>query len=353
MSDFKELIPPFLKKKLDYLKSKYGETSWQYKSLALQYVYNEKEDIPETVLVNIKHYEAGCNISALHGVERLYRRHVVIEPTLACIAHCRYCLRSNYDPFTLDENSIFEIAKYCGSDRDINEVLITGGDSFVAPHKVHLLLQLFRRYAPNIKIVRLATRFLTQDPTKIGDDILSLFKYKDFVFELATQINSPIEFFPETIIAINKIQDLGVRIYSQNVLLKGVNDNIEILEELYDTIRWHAMESHYLFHAIPMRGTAHLRTSVDRGLQLAKKLSTEGKISGRAKPMYAAMTDVGKVTFYDGTIIERRGKHILLQTYYSHEDRIKWNPAWIKPSSAVIDENGNYKVWYLDGEIDA
>jgi len=111
------------------------------------------------------------------------------------------------------------------------------------------------------------------------------------------------------------------------------------------------IEAHYLFHAVPMRGTSHFRTSVDTGLNLARQITSCGIFSGRAKPMFAAMTDIGKIVFYEGTILERdKGSNrILLKSGYQLEERLKWNPSWRMPSSASVDKDGYLNVWYLDG----
>jgi lysine 2,3-aminomutase len=308
---------------------------------------------------NIKHYEAEVAFHKAEqkhsGMERLYRRSIVIEPTMTCISHCRYCLRSNYPRYTLTEPQLVEIAKYCGNDENrdnLHEVLISGGDPLIIPKRIDFLLEALIEYAPNIKIARIATRIPTQDPERIDDDVLNIFQNKPSLrFELATQINHPVELsFDETRLAFSKILQLGVTIYSQNVLLKGINDNLPILIDLYDAMRENGIESHYLFHAIPMRGTHHFRTSVNKGIQLARELTNSGVISGRVKPMFAAMTDIGKITFYEGTIKENNKGYLLLQSGYRLQDRTAWNPTYAIPQSAKLDENGFLQVWYRDGE---
>jgi lysine 2,3-aminomutase len=65
--------------------------------------------------------------------------------------------------------------------------------------------------------------------------------------------------------------------------------------------------------------------------------------------MFAAMTDIGKITFYHGTIVKRRDGKLLLQSEYRLEDRLAWNPSWQLPDSAQVDSEGRLQVWYLDG----
>ena len=354
---FPEKVTKFLRDKLDLLRTTYGSESNHYRGLALQYLAGEHEGVA-SIEKNIKHYEAGLALQAVSGaipgIERLYRKTLVIEPTLMCLAHCRYCLRSNYAKHTLTERQLVETAKYCGNEENrlqLNEVLITGGDPLIIPQRLEVLLNALIDHAPNISIVRIGTRLPSQDPQRIDDNIVRLFRNKPTLrFEIATQINHPAEMFPEVVEAFKRLEALGVKIYSQNVLLKGVNDDAEVLIDTYNILRGHNVEAHYLFHCIPMKGIHHLRTSVGRGLDLAKTLTGSGRISGRAKPIYAAMTDVGKIIFYEGSIVAREGRKLLLQSQYRHEERVAWNPSWRLPPAAEIDPEGRLRVWYIDGE---
>ncbi len=357
---FPEKIPPFLKDKMEIIRKTKGEDSGDYKGLFFQYKKLDQENI-QTKEENIKHWEADLNVESggykLKGVERLYKRSMVIEPTMICAARCRYCLRAGYDMFTLSEAELIKVAQLCGAKelRDqIREVLITGGDPFIVPQRLGFLIEAIAEYAPNIKITRIATRLFTQDPKRINNNVIEIFKKKLIIrFEIATQINHPVEFFPETIEKIKVFKDMGIAIYSQNVLLKGVNDDIDTLIDLYDKMRTYGLEAHYFFHCLPMKGMHHLRPSLAKGLDLVKQLVNSGVISGRAKPMYAAMTDIGKITIYEGTILKRDGDDkILLQSEYSYNDRLAWNQSWQLPKNAEVDENGLLRMWYLDGSDD-
>jgi lysine 2,3-aminomutase len=128
-----------------------------------------------------------------------------------------------------------------------------------------------------------------------------------------------------------------------------VNDNINALSQLYDELRYIGVIPHYLFHAVPMKGTDNFRTTVRRGIDLIKELTSSGFVSGRAKPDYALMTDVGKVTLYENTILGTEGKYLLIKTMYKFDDRKSWNPSYILPELAFVNSDGTISVKYLDG----
>lgn len=354
---FKEKISPFLFEKMQEVEKQYGPNSLESRALLLQYKKSPLEDLP-TLEKNRRHYEAEVSAEVnghqVPGLERLYRRCMVIDITMICAANCRYCLRGNYPISTLSEQQMVDIAKYCGLEtnrNDLNELLITGGDPLIIPQKLNYLLNVLEEHAPNIRFIRIGSRLPSQQPDRIDDSVLNIFDtHEKFRFEVGTQINHPVEFFPEVIKAFEDLQDRKVRIYAQNVLLKNINDDVATLVALYDTMHIHDIDPHYLFHCIPIKGMHHFRTTVAKGLSLVKDLTCSGNISGRAKPMFAAMTDIGKITFYDGVILEKdANNNLLLQSNYSFEDRLKWVCGWKLPESARVDEQGRLQVLYLDG----
>jgi lysine 2,3-aminomutase len=351
-----ELISPYLKKKIEESEQRFGRDSEIVRILKRQYLWDPKE---EEIFDNEKkqHYEADIFFKymgkELKGIERLYRQVIVINLTTACITNCRYCLRRFYQPIHLSNEELQGIAKFCGCESinsDIKEVLISGGDPFIIPIDLEKLIDLIEEYAPNVRIIRIGSRLPVQDPEKINKRLLSFLRpRKNIRFELGTQVNHASELFPEVKEAFKKLFDIDITIYNQSILLKGVNDNISALISLFDQLRDIGIENHYLFHAVPIKGTHHHRTSLEKGLKLIRELTNCGVISGRSNPMYTAMTDIGKIVLNDGVILEKKNGYVLLQSFYSYEDRKKWNPNWKLPELAVIDNNGYMRVWYFDG----
>ena len=344
---FKELISPFLMKKLEELQMSFGIDSPAYQAIARQYEKSEFEDITVGDRQRRRHYEAEVQINyngqILNGVERLYKSTVLLEPHTACAAHCRWCLRGQYDVKSLTSQQILTNLEYFGSIDEVKEILITGGEPLIAFSQLEFILNNIEKLAPQIEIVRIGSRVLTQAPERLTDRTLAMLSQKyRFRIELGIHICHPIEFWPETIDKIQKLRDAGIVLYNQHPLLSGVNDNESALIELYEKMRKYDVESHYLFHCIPMIGMDHHRTTIERGLQLISTLTSGGHFSGRSKPLYAAMTDIGKIILYQGSILAHREEDnmVLLQSSYRYKDRITWNPSWKKPEWCEIDEEG-------------
>lgn len=350
---FKEQISLYLIQLMEKIKKEKGEYSPEYKALLYQYCTIEQKNRLGKER-NLKHYEASVTgkEEQTDFIERLYKRQAVIDITLICSSHCRYCLRQNYNLRQFTFKDIPNVVKYCREDDSLKEVLITGGDPLMVPKLLEKLIEELISKAPNIRIIRIGTRLPVQDPYKMDENLYEFFeKNRDKVkFEIGIQINHVVELQQEACDIIRKLQRVGVCIYSQNVLLKDINDNIDSLVNLYDKLRYLNIEAHYLFHAIPMNGTGRFRTTVEKGIDLIKQLTSSGEISGRIKPMYSLMTDIGKVTLYENTLGEKDSSgYYDVYTKYTLESRRKWNPNYILPESARIDLDGTIIVKYLDG----
>lgn len=356
---FVELISPFLRGKLAELQDRLGRGSAAYRAIALQYVESPLEKMA-TQRERRRHYESELTLThrgkTLAGVERLYRRTVLLEPTTVCAAHCRWCLRGQYPVKTLSEDEIVNAARYFGEATEcaeVNEVLITGGDPLMAPKLLKIAFDALAEYAPNVRTVRIGTRVPFQAPERIDEKMMEVLRsLPEHRLEIGVNVNHPIEFWPESRAALARLRKAGIILYNQHPLLKAVNDDLETLSALYAALRDNDVEAHYLFHAIPLRGMSHHRTSVRRGAELAMRLNASGEFSGRAKPRYTLMTDIGKIVLYEGAIIRRReaDNAILVRSGYRAEDRLSWNPSWRVPESVEIDAEGFMNVWYLDGD---
>src|SRR3954469_24782169 len=116
---FKEKLSPFLREKLTLLSDRYGKNSELLHKLADQYMVDPRETPEKEEGERSRHYEADMTFEhegvQLKGIERLYRRTFLVEPTNVCAAHCRYCIRGFYDPFNMTEQSLLAFAKFAGT----------------------------------------------------------------------------------------------------------------------------------------------------------------------------------------------------------------------------------------------
>lgn len=346
----KPYVSKYTQSLLTNAEKNHGQDSSEYKGIFNQYF--RMPQVEQSNGNNARHYESEMSSDFPKGLERLYKRVVVIDLLTACASECVYCLRGYYEPFTLSKVDITQIADYLSQETEIQEVLITGGDPFVSPKNLKMLLSTIASSENNIRFARIGTRYPVQSPEKFDRTLFEFFNsLKDELqIEIGCQINHPYELQTITCDIFNELSLVGCNIYSQNVLLRGVNDSVSILSELYDQLRSLRIDPHYLFHAIPLKRTDEFRTTVEEGLDLINELTSCGEISGRAKPMYALMTDIGKVVLYHNSIEKRENGRLLIKTHYRLDKRRQWNPGYNLPKTASLNEDGTMSVYYLDGQ---
>jgi len=268
---------------------------------------------------------------AVKGIEHKYPDRVAFLATRNCASWCRHCVRKvmckDVDGLHLTELSLEEIDKavgYIKKHKIIWDILLTGGDLFmISDKKLEYILKKLRKIK-HVKIIRIATRTLAYLPQRVTPELvkmISKYRKEEYPIYIGTQFNHPKEISSEVKKACEMLSNAGFVLYNQAVLLKGINDSVKTLEELFKKLLCIKVRPYYLYHCMPVLGTKHLRTTVKKGVELMQKL--QGRISGLAIPQYIiASKEGGKIPilyrdikFLDGRIeaINYEGKKI---TYF-------------------------------------
>jgi len=148
------------------------------------------------------------------------------------------------------------------------------------------LLNLLRRVAAlkNVEIIRLGTRAPAVLPMRISGKLAAGLAKIEGLW-MAVHFNHPRELTPDSLKACRTLVSAGVPILNQTVLLKGVNDDVDILEKLFRMLAAARVKPHYLYHADPVQGTAHFRTGLAKGVRLMRALGR--RLSSVALPVFA------------------------------------------------------------------
>ena len=166
------------------------------------------------------------------------------------------------------------------------------------------LLQILRGARPDL-VFRVATRIPVVLPQRLTPELVKLLaSYKPLW--LVTQYNHPVELTEESLNTLNRLIDAGVPVLNQTVLLKGVNDRVEILEELFHGLAAARVKPYYLFQGDLASGTSHFRVPLKQGIGIMKELRS--RMSGLSLPVYA-------VDLPDGG-----GKVPLTESYFIKEE---------------------------------
>ncbi|MPN04509.1 L-lysine 2,3-aminomutase [bioreactor metagenome] len=146
------------------------------------------------------------------------------------------------------------------------------------------------------------------------DELLAMLKRYQPVW-INTHFNHPREITPESERACAAIVDAGIPLGNQSVLLKGINDDAEIMKELLLKLVHLRVRPYYLYQCDLSRGISHFRTTVDTGIELIHKLT--GNISGYAVPKFVidAPGGGGKVPINYNYVISSDNKEVVMENY--------------------------------------
>ncbi|MCT7665417.1 lysine-2,3-aminomutase-like protein [Shinella kummerowiae] len=226
--------------------------------------------------------------SPVEGIVHRYPDRVLLKAVHVCPVYCRFCFRREMvgpeGLGTLSAKALDTAIAYIAERPEIWEVILTGGDPLVlSPRRLHAIMERLAAIA-HVKIVRFHTRVPVVDPARIDAALVEALKASGKTTYVALHANHPREFTTEARDAIARIVDGGIVIISQTVLLKGINDDADVLAELMRTFVENRIKPYYLHHPDLAPGTAHFRLTLTEGRALVESL--RGRVSGLCQPTY-------------------------------------------------------------------
>ncbi|HTJ57834.1 MAG TPA: lysine-2,3-aminomutase-like protein [Devosiaceae bacterium] len=226
--------------------------------------------------------------SPVEGIVHRYPDRVLLKAVHVCPVYCRFCFRREMvgpeGLGTLSAEALDKAFVYIAEHAEIWEVILTGGDPLVlSPRRLGELMARLRAI-PHVKVVRFHTRVPVVEPERIGAELIEALKASGKTTYLAVHANHPREFSPGARAAIAQLVDAGIALISQTVLLRGINDDPDVLAELMRGFVENRIRPYYLHHPDLAPGTSHFRVSIAEGQALVKGL--RGKISGLCQPTY-------------------------------------------------------------------
>lgn len=255
--------------------------------------------------------------SPVPGLTHRYPDRVLFLITDQCSMYCRHCTRRRFAGQRDAGRSWEEIEQgidYIRRTPAVRDVLLSGGDALLmADHKLEEIIKGLREI-PHVEIIRLGTRTPVVMPQRITDDLVNMLK-KYHPIWLNTHFNHPKEITPESAAACLKLVDAGIPVGNQSVLLRGVNDNPEIMKRLVLDLVKIRVRPYYIYQCDLSVGIEHFRTKVAKGLEIMEAL--RGHISGYAVPTY--VVDVpgggGKTPVMPQYLISMSPTKVVLRNY--------------------------------------
>ena len=269
-------------------------------------------------------------------ITRRYPDRLIINVTNLCAMYCRHCQRrrniGDIDKHQTDSN-LEAALDYIRKNKEIRDVLITGGDALLLSDKKIDWLLTELDNIEHVEIKRLGTRTIVTLPQRITPELCTILKKHPPLF-MNTQFNHPRTVTPESKKACDMLVEAGVILGNQAVLLKGVNNDPDVMKKLNHALLRIRVRPYYIFHAKPVKGTRHFITTVDEGLEIMRKL--RGYTSGLAVPTYIMNVPKGKgkIPLMPEYIVKNDGTNLVLRNWEGQEFNIS-----VYPQSSP-EENG-------------
>jgi len=255
--------------------------------------------------------------SPVPGIVHRYPDRVLFLLTYKCSMYCRHCTRRRTvgrEDYSIDEATLEGALEYIGSNRNIRDVLLSGGDPLIMADGFLEKIISRLRNIPHVEVIRIGTRTPVVLPMRITDDLLDMLK-KYHPIWINSHFNHPNELTPYSIQACKKIVDAGIPLGNQSVLLKGINDNVDVQKELLLKLVKARVRPYYLYQCDPSQGIGHFRTSVKTGVDIIRNL--RGYISGYAVPTFVidAPGGGGKVPVNPEYVISMDDDKVVMRNY--------------------------------------
>lgn len=224
---------------------------------------------------------------------RRYPDRVLLLATDRCAVYCRFCTRSRLvggGDGAVPLEALGPAFAWLRAHPEVRDIIVSGGDPLaMATERVVRLLAAIRSIE-SIETVRLATRVPVTLPMRVTGELLRALRPFHPIWVM-THFNHPRELTAESLSACELLVDAGFPVNNQTVLLAGVNDDADILATLFRGLVRARVRPYYLLQADPVRGTGHLRTPLERGIELMARL--QGRLSGIALPKLICDTPGG------------------------------------------------------------
>ncbi len=257
--------------------------------------------------------------SAVPGLVHRYPDRVLFLSTGFCSTYCRYCTRSRvvgnpggeYHFSTKQWDAAIE---YIASHKEIRDVLISGGDPLtLADEKLDYLLGRLKGIR-HVEFIRLGTKVPVVLPQRITRSLIRVLRKNKPVW-MSIHATHPSELTMESTEAFNRLADAGVPLGSQTVLLKGINDDVDVMKKLMHGLLMHRVRPYYIYQCDPITGSSHFRTSVEKGVEIIRGL--RGHTTGYAVPHFVvdAPGGGGKIPLLPDYIAGRDGDDLLLTNF--------------------------------------
>ena len=215
-----------------------------------------------------------------------YRGRALMIATGACAVHCRYCFRRHY-PYGEEPRRIEDwepALAALSADTTLREVILSGGDPLMlTDDRLSLLVGRLENIS-HLHRLRIHSRLPIVLPNRVTARLTDRLTSSRLISIMVVHANHPREIAGDCSVALRSLVQSGITVLNQSVLLRGINDTADVLEELSERLIELGVMPYYLHQLDRVTGSAHFEVSETRGRQLIAELRQ--RLPGYAVPRY-------------------------------------------------------------------
>lgn len=265
------------------------------------------------------------NQSPVPNLVHRYPDRVLFLVSSECAMYCRFCTRKRKvggEDMIINQQTIAQGLAYIRSHPEIRDVILSGGDPMLlSDERLDAILKELRAI-PTVEIIRIGTRVPVVLPQRITPALVRMLRRYHPIF-INTHFNHPDEITETAAKACARLADAGIPLGNQTVLLRGVNDNPQVMKRLMQKLLSIRVRPYYIYQADLVQGTDHFRTTVEEGIEIVRAL--RGHTSGMGVPAYVidAPGGGGKIPLLPD-YLQSLGATVVLKNYqgdtYTYEN---------------------------------
>ena len=255
-------------------------------------------------------------MSPVPNITHRYPDRCLFLVTSQCGMYCRFCTRKRKvgDSGKISMKELESAFNYIEEHTEIRDIILSGGDPLMLTDVMLEKILSRLREIKHVEIIRLGTKMPCVLPQRITPNLVNMLKKYHPIY-INTHFNHPWEITPESTKACTMLADAGCPVQNQAVLMKGVNDDSDVLKELFQKLLKIRVKPYYIFMADETKGASHFRTSVEKGLEIIDNL--RGHTSGLAIPHFVidAPGGGGKIPLLPKYVLHQDKERIIMRNY--------------------------------------
>ncbi len=251
------------------------------------------------------------------GLTHRYPDRCLLLLTDQCSMYCRHCTRrrkAGEHDAPMPKDNVSKAIEYIRNTPEIRDVILSGGDPLtLGTARLEEVISEISAI-DHVDIIRIGSRIPVVLPQRIDDELIAMLKKYPMIW-MNTHFNHPNEMTPEAEKALAKLANAGVVLGNQSVLLKGVNDHVDVMKNLVHVLVKNRVRPYYIYQCDLSEGISHFRTPVSKGIELIESL--RGHTSGLCVPTFVvdAPGGGGKIPVQPNYIISQMPGRVILRNY--------------------------------------